>query len=64
MIGKASGKSRAEIITLFEEEHKQISKNKIDNFLRNNFKKMRSKDKKIIYVRAENKEKKENGSDN
>jgi len=25
---------------------------------------MRSKDKKIIYVRAENKEKKENGSDN
>lgn len=41
------------------------TKAKLDNFLKNNFKKMRSKDKKIIYVRldAESKEKRENFSD-
>lgn len=65
LLGKASGKSRAEIMSLLEEEKKTFTKAKLDHFLKNNFKKMKSKDKKIIYVRLdESKDKREHLSEN
>jgi hypothetical protein len=51
-------------VRLFEEEKKVISKMKMDHFLKNNFKKMRSKEKHTIYVRSDNDSKERTLSDN
>jgi hypothetical protein len=38
-------------MSLLENENNTLTKQKLDSLLKNNFTKMRSKDKKVIYVK-------------